>query len=111
MPYIGKNKVQMRLRLSNSQQNGTIETLTAVAGSDPVSNEVPTTSTNIIDQDMILDFGRTYALGGYIEENRDLGESYIPGFSHLPGFSDLMRRSANKGTKTRFIVFIKVSRA
>jgi len=111
LPYIGKNKVQMRLRLSVAQQSGTITTKSAVAGGDPVSNDIPVTSSNIIDQDMILDFGRLYALGGYVEDQKDLGESYVPGFNQLPGFSELMRRSKNKGTKTRFVIFIKVNRA
>ena len=110
-PYIGKNKVQMRLRLSVAQQSGSIKTISAVAGGDPISNEVPTTSSNIIDQDMILDFGRVYALGGYIEDSRDLGESYVPGFNQLPGFSELMKRAKNEGVKTRFVIFVKVNRA
>ena len=111
LPYIGKNKVQMRLRLSVAQQTGAIKTISAVAGGDPISNEVPTTSSNIIDQDMILDFGRVYALGGYIEDSRDLGESYVPGFNQLPGISELMKRAKNEGTKTRFVIFVKVNRA
>ena len=111
LPYIGKNKVQMRLRLSVAQQSGSIKTQSAVAGGDPITNEVPTTSSNIIDQDMILDFGRIYALGGYVEDQKDLGESYIPGFNQLPGFSELTRRSKNRGTKTRFVIFVKVNRA
>lgn len=111
LPYIGKNKVQMRLRLSVAQQSGTIKTTSAVAGGDAITNDVPVTSSNIIDQDMILDFGRLYALGGYVEDQKDLGESYVPGFNQLPGFSELMRRSKNKGTKTRFVIFVKVNRA
>jgi type II secretory pathway component GspD/PulD (secretin) len=111
LPYIGKNKVQMRLRLSVAQQTGSIKTLSAVAGGDPITNEVPTTSSNIIDQDMILDFGRVYALGGYIEDSRDLAESYVPGFNQLPGISELMKRAKNQGVKTRFVIFVKVNRS
>lgn len=110
-PYIGKNKVQMRLRLSVAQQSGSIKTTSAVAGGDPITNEVPNIQSNIMDQDMILDFGRMYALGGYIENNRNTDESYIPGFNQIPGVSELMRRAKNKGNQTRFLIFIKVNRA
>lgn len=110
-PYIGKNKVQMRLRLSVAQQSGSVKVVTAVAGGDPVTNEVPNVSSNIIDQDMILDFGRMYALGGYIENNRGIDESYVPGFNQIPGIAELMRRAKNKGNSTRFLIFIKVNRA
>ena len=111
LPYIGKNKVQMRLRLSVARESGSVNVVSAVAGGDPITNTVPNVSTNIIDQDMILDFGRLYALGGYIEDNRSIEESYIPGFNQLPGFSELMRRAKNTGAKTRFLIFMKVNRA
>jgi MSHA biogenesis protein MshL len=110
-PYIGKNKVQMRLRLSVAQQSGSVNVISAVAGGDPITNIVPNISSNILDQDMILDFGRLYALGGYIEDNRGINESYVPGFNQLPGFAELMRRSKNEGKKTRFLIFMKVNRA
>ncbi|MCP4355858.1 MAG: hypothetical protein GY793_09570 [Proteobacteria bacterium] len=111
MPYIGKNKVQMRLRLSVSQQSGSIKTLTSTAGSDPITNDVPTVSSNVIDQDMIVNYGRVYALGGYVEDKRETSNSQVPGFHNIPGISELMQKAKNSGSKTRFIIFIKVNRA
>lgn len=113
LPYIGKNNVQMRFRLSLSDQSGDVDITTQVgttAGSS-VTNKVPEIATSIIDQDMIMDYGKVYAIGGIVESNTAIDDSYVPGVNDIPGLRDILRDANNRKRDTEFVVFIKVSRA
>ena len=110
-PYIGKSKVQMRMRLSVASQVGTTDVRTAIGGNDPITNQVPELSTNVIDQDMILEFGRVYAIGGLIETSTNFDHSYVPGLSKIPGMSEILQRAETRKQDTEFVVLLKVSRS
>lgn len=110
-PYIGKNKVQLRMRLSVASQVGTTTVSTSIGTNDPITNEVPELSNNVIDQDMILEFGRVYAIGGLIETSTDFQHSYIPGLSQIPGLAEIFQRATSQKVDTEFIVLLKLSRA
>jgi len=113
LPYIGKNNVQMRFRLSLSDKSGDVDITTQIgttAGAS-VTNKVPEISTSIIDQDMIMDYGKVYAIGGIVEANTTLDDSYVPGVQDIPGLRDILRDANNRKRDTEFVVFIKVSRA
>ncbi len=111
IPFIGKNKVQMRMRLSISNQSGAVSIFTAVGVGDPVRNDVPELSTNLIDQDMIMDYGRVHAIGGVIQSSTNLDSSYVPGFNHVPGLREIFSTANNKKTNTEFMVLMRVSRS
>lgn len=110
-PFIGKSKVQLRLRLSVASKIGDTTVATSVGSSDPITNDVPNLANNVIDQDMVLEFGRVYAIGGLIETSTDAGSSYIPGLADVPGMREVFQRATNRKQDTEFIVFLKVSRA
>jgi type II secretory pathway component GspD/PulD (secretin) len=113
LPYIGKNNVQMRFRLSLSDKSGDVPITTQV-GTDAgasVTNNVPEIATNIIDQDMMMDYGKVYAIGGIVESNTTIDDTYVPGISNMPVLRDIIRDANNRKRDTEFVVFIKVSRA
>lgn len=110
MPFIGKSKVQMRFRLSVATQSGNTEIRTSIGTDDPVVNQVPELANNVIDQDMVMEFGRVYAIGGLLETSTTLDESYEPLFQQVPGMRDVMRHANNRKQDTEFIVLMKVSR-
>lgn len=111
MPFVGKNKVQMRMRLSLANQSGAVPIFTSVGAGDPVQNDVPELSTNLIDQDMVMDYGRVHAVGGVIQTNTDLNKSYVPGFAQVPGLREILSTAENQKTDTEFVVLMRVSRA
>lgn len=111
IPFVGKHKVQMRMRLSLSSQSGSVEIRTAVGNGPPVSNSVPEINTNLIDQDMVMDYGRVHAVGGVVQTTTDLNESYVPGFSQIPGLREVFSSANNRKTDTEFVVLMRVSRA
>lgn len=111
MPFVGKNNVQMRMRLSLANQSGTVPIFTSVGAGDPVQNDVPELATNLIDQDIVMDYGRVHAVGGVIQSNTDLQQSYVPGFNQVPGLRDILQSANNRKTDTEFVVLMRVSRA
>lgn len=113
LPYIGKNNVQMRFRLSVSDKSGDVDITTQIGTTvgASVTNKVPEISTSIIDQDMIMDYGKVYAIGGIVESNTTMDDSYVPGVQDIPGLRDILRDANNRKRDTEFVVFIKVSRA
>lgn len=111
LPFIGRNKVQMRMRLSIASQSGSVNIQTAIADDDPVINEVPELSNNLIDQDMVMDYGRVYAVGGVIETSTTMNQSYVPGLVQLPGVADVFRRAQNQKSDTEFMVLMRASRS
>jgi|GEM_PF-1248901 len=110
LPYIGKNSVQMRFRLSLATKAGDTEIKTAIGSNDPVVNSVPELSNNLIDQDMILQFGRIYAIGGLIENDTTVNSTYSPLLKAIPGLSEIFKNAQNHGVNTEFLVLLKVSR-
>ena len=111
LPFIGKNKVQMRMRLSLASQSGSVDIRTSIGAENPVTNSVPEINTNLIDQDMVMDYGRVHAVGGVIQSTTDLNESYVPGFSQVPGIRDVFSSANNQKTDTEFVVLMRVSRS
>ena len=111
MPFIGKSKVQMRFRLSVASKAGDTTVRTAIGESDAVTNLVPELSNNVIDQDLVLEFGRVYAIGGLVENNTTVNESYEPTLRQIPGVGEVFQRAKNRGLDTEFLVLLKVSRA
>ena len=111
IPFVGRHKVQMRMRLSLSSQSGDVEIRTSVGEAAPVTNSVPEINTNLIDQDMVMDYGRVHAVGGVVQSNTDLNESYVPGFNQIPGLREVFSSANNQKTDTEFVVLMRVSRA
>ena len=109
-PYIGKSKVQMRVRLSVASKVGDTTVRTSIGANDPITNSVPELSNNVIDQDMVLEYGRVYAIGGLIETSADIDHSYIPGLNQVPGLGEIFQRATGRQADTEFIVLMKVSR-
>ena len=111
MPFIGKGSVQMRFRLSLATKAGDTTIQTAIGANDPVINTVPELANNLIDQDMMLEYGRIYAIGGLIENNTTVTNSYEPNLKQIPGLGDIFQKASNRGQDTEFLVLLKVSRA
>lgn len=111
MPYIGKGSVQMRFRLSLATKAGETTIKTAVGNNDPVVNAVPELANNLIDQDMVLEYGRIYAIGGLIENNTTIDNTYEPMLRNIPGLGEIFQRATNRGQQTEFLVLLKISRS
>ena len=111
IPFVGKTNVQMRFRLSLATKAGETDIKTSIGEEDPVVNKVPELANNLIDQDMILEFGRIYAIGGLIENNTTVDGAYSPLLKAVPGLGEVFQRATNRGVDTEFIVLLKVSRA
>ena len=111
LPFIGRNKVQMRMRLSIANQSGEVEIRTSVGTTDPVVNTVPELSTNLIDQDFVMDYGRVHAVGGIVQDNTSISRNYTPGFSQIPGMREVFNRAQNRKQNTEFLVLMRISRA
>lgn len=111
MPFIGRNNVQLRFRLSLATKAGETQIRTSIGNSTPVVNAVPELANNLIDQDMVLEYGRIYAIGGLIENNTTINASYEPNLRQIPGMGELFERANNRGQDTEFLVLLKVSRA
>ena len=111
LPFIGKNGVQMRFRLSLATKAGETQIRTSIGTNDPVVNAVPELANNLIDQDMMLDYGRIYAIGGLVENNTTVNNEYEPNLRRIPGMGEIFQRAKNRGQDTEFLVLIKVSRA
>jgi type II secretory pathway component GspD/PulD (secretin) len=110
-PYIGKSKVQMRVRLSISSKSGDTAISTRVGDDDAITNLVPELTTNVIDQDMVLEYGRSYVVSKVIESNRTSDKDYIPGIVDIPGIGEFMQRNNNSMEDTEFVVLLRVSRS
>lgn len=111
IPFIGKSKVQMRFRLSVANKSGETTISTTVGTNDTVTNIVPELSNNVIDQDMVLEYGRVYAIGGLVETSTTINETYNPTLRQIPGMSEIFQRAKNQQQDTEFVVLVKVSRA
>jgi type II secretory pathway component HofQ len=111
MPFMGRNRVQMRFRLSVATQSGNTTIKTAIGNQDPVANLVPNMANNVVDQDMVLEFGRIYAIGGLVENDTNVAESYEPNLRQIPGLGEIFQRAKNEGQDTEFLILLKVSRA
>lgn len=114
MPFIGKSRVQMRVRLSIATQSGTnsIQTIVGTgANQQVIPNDVPELANNVVDQDMVLEYGRVYAIGSLVETSTTLDESFAPGLDQIPGLSEVFKRANNRKQDTEFLVFIRVARA
>ncbi len=111
LPFIGRNNVQLRFRLSLATKAGETQIRTAIGGGTPVVNAVPELANNLIDQDMVLEYGRIYAIGGLIESNTTINNAYEPNLRQIPGLGEIFSRAKNRGQDTEFLVLLKVSRA
>lgn len=111
MPYIGKNSVQLRFRLSLATKAGETPIRTSIGDNDPVVNNVPELANNLIDQDMVLEYGRVYAIGGLMENNTTVNNTYSPLLKNVPGLSEIFQNAVNRGQDTEFLVLLKVGRA
>jgi type II secretory pathway component GspD/PulD (secretin) len=110
MPFIGRSKVQLQFRLSVATKSSDTRVLTSIGNATPVENLVPNLANNLIDQDMVLEYGRVYAIGGLIETSTNVDASYDPTLSQIPGMQEIFRRAKNNKQDTEFIVLIRVSR-
>lgn len=110
-PYIGKRKVQLRMRLSVASKSGDTQIQTRVGDTETITNLVPELSNNVVDQDMVLEYGRVYAVSRFIETSSDATRDYIPGISELPGMREIMQRATTTKSDTEFIVLLRVNRA
>jgi type II secretory pathway component GspD/PulD (secretin) len=111
MPFIGRNKVQLQFRLSVATKSSDTRVLTSIGNATPVENLVPNLANNLIDQDMVLEYGRVYAIGGLIETSTNVDASYDPTLSQIPGMQEIFSRAKNNKQDTEFIVLIRVSRS
>lgn len=111
LPFIGRNNVQLRFRLSLATKAGETQIRTAIGTGTPVVNAVPELANNLIDQDMVLEYGRIYAIGGLIETNTTINNTYEPNLRQIPGVGEIFNRAKNRGQDTEFLVLLKVSRA
>lgn len=111
MPFIGKGSVQMRFRLSLATKAGETQIQTSIGKNDPVINTVPELANNLIDQDMMLEYGRIYAIGGLIENNTTVNNQYEPNLKKIPGLGEIFQKAKNRGQDTEFLVLLKVSRS
>lgn len=111
MPYIGKNSVQLRFRLSLATKAGDTPIKTSIGDNDPVVNNVPELANNLIDQDMVLEYGRIYAIGGLMDNTTTVTNTYSPLLKAIPGLSEIMQNANNRGQETEFLVLLKVSRS
>lgn len=112
-PFIGKSKVQLRFRLSIASQSGNTEIQTVVgvgANAETVTNLVPNIANNIIDQDMVVDYGRVYAIGGLMETSTGINKEYMPMLNLVPGLSEILQRANNNEQETEFMVLLRVAR-
>lgn len=110
LPFIGRSRVQMRFRLSVASKSGDTAIQTSVGEEETITNLVPELSNNVIDQDMVLEFGRVYAIGGLIETSTGVDNSYAPLLNMVPGMSEVFQRAQNRKQDTEFVVLLKVSR-
>jgi MSHA biogenesis protein MshL len=110
LPFIGRSRVQMRFRLSVASKSGDTPIQTSVGEEETITNLVPELSNNVIDQDMVLEFGRVYAIGGLIETSTGVDNSYAPLLNMVPGMADVFQRATNRKQDTEFVVLLKVSR-
>ena len=99
------------MRLSLSSPSGSLEISTTLGDAGEVSNTVPEISTNLIDQDMVMDYGRVHAVGGIVQQSTEMNESYAPGFKQVPGLRDVFSSASNQRTDTEFVVLMRVSRS
>ena len=111
MPFIGKNGVQLRFRLSLATKAGETQIRTSIGDTDPVVNAVPELANNLIDQDMMVEYGRIYAIGGLIESNTTINNEYEPNLRRIPGMGEIFQRADNRNQDTEFLVLLKVSRS
>ncbi len=111
MPFIGKNGVQLRFRLSLATKAGETQIRTSIGDTDPVVNAVPELANNLIDQDMMVEYGRIYAIGGLIESNTTINNEYEPNLRKIPGLGEVFQRAENRNQDTEFLVLLKVSRS
>lgn len=111
LPFIGKTKVQMRFRMSVANKAGETTIKTSIGNATPIANTVPEMSSNVIDQDMVLEFGRIYAIGGLVESNTTIENSYEPTLRQIPGLGEIFQRAKNRGQDTEFLVLLKVTRS
>ena len=111
MPFIGKDKVQMRVRLTQAGQSGETEVRTSIGAGDPVVNTFPILSNNIVDQDLVIDYGRVYSIGSVLETSTSVNHDYMPGLANIPGMSEVFQRARNRKQDTEFMVLMRVSRS
>ena len=110
-PYIGKQKIQLRMRLSIASKSGDTPIQTRVGTEETVTNLVPELSNNVVDQDMVLEYGRVYAVSKLVETSSDATRDYIPGLSDLPGMREVLQRATTTKSDTEFIVLVRVTRS
>lgn len=110
-PYIGKRSVQMRVRLSISNKSGDTDITTRVGDDDAITNQVPELTTNVVDQDMVLEYGRVYLISRVIESSTNSDKDYIPGLTDIPALGEFMQRAVNTREDTEFVVLLRVSRS
>ena len=110
LPFIGRSRTHLRFRLSIASRSGDTPIQTTIGDNETVTNLVPELSTNVIDQDIMLDFGRVYAIGGLIESSTNMDSSYAPLLNLIPGMQDVFQRAQNRKQDTEFMVLLKVSR-
>ncbi|MBI1364069.1 MAG: hypothetical protein GC134_08795 [Proteobacteria bacterium] len=111
MPFIGKDKIQMRVRLTQSSKTGDQEVRTSVGAGDPVVNNFPVLSNNVIDQDIVMDYGRVYSIGSIIQTSTNIAHDYMPALANIPGMADIFQHAANQKRDTEFLVLMRVSRS
>ncbi|PIZ29960.1 MAG: hypothetical protein COY40_05775 [Alphaproteobacteria bacterium CG_4_10_14_0_8_um_filter_53_9] len=111
LPFIGKSHVQMRFRLSIASKAGDTSIKTSIGTNGEVTNLVPELSNNVIDQDMVMEYGRIYAIGGLVENNTTVQSSYEPMLRQIPGLGEVFQRANVRGLDTEFLVLMKVSRS
>lgn len=110
-PYIGKRKVQMRMRLSVASKSGDTRIQTRVGNESTITNLVPELSNNIVDQDLVLEYGRVYAVSRFIQTSSDATRDYIPGLDSLPGMREILQRATTEKSDTEFMVLLRINRA
>jgi len=111
LPFIGKDKVQMRVRLTQAGESGETEVRTSIGAGDPVVNTFPILSNNVIDQDLVIDYGRVYSIGSVLETSTNVNHDYMPGLANIPGMSEVFQRARNRKQDTEFMVLMRVSRS
>jgi type II secretory pathway component GspD/PulD (secretin) len=71
-----------------------------------IGGELPLTSERIGHQDIVMQSGETYAIGGLIQEQERLNISGLPILKDLPVLGQFFRRTSKDKVKTELVIFV-----
>lgn len=69
-------------------------------------NKTPIIANRQVKSEILLQSGRTFLLGGIMQERIDKSDSGMPVLSAVPGLGDLLKTQENKATRVELLVMI-----